>query len=259
MFKCKSFFLVLLSITVLSSCIKVRVTTNTIADKRHLPIGFAPGASFRLLSLSNHDQMLSNEVYAKITTILENKGFVVVDDAADYGLAFSFDMSSSEHTAYVPIYTPGTVSVTQGTVYNSRGFGAGGYTQTSQSSGTINYIPQNYTLFHRVLDIAIFDLKLYRKEVQDRKEACSWMQQFMHWINGSEPILDKDIWPKVQVWEGRTVSSSENADLRVALDYLLVGMFDYFGKDTYGEISRAIDYNDKEVLSILCKKNRKGI
>lgn len=247
------FLLFVFSLILLPSCTKVHVNSNAIADKKYLPVGFRFGNSFTIVSLNQHDNMLSKEVSEKIATILENKGFIVNESsAADYCLVFNFDMNSSSHIRYIPIYSPGKTTVTHGTVYNTRGYG-GGYQETSKASDTITYIPQEYTLFHRRLNIEVYDMNLYMKAIQGRKDARSWTQQISDWLNGTEIVLNEGDVPKIQVWQGRTVSSGESSDFRSIINYLLVAVFEHFGRDTRGEVTRAIGNNDKEAFSLLCK------
>lgn len=218
-------FLVLFILTTVSfvifSCARdSHLTTSTFVDTKTLPQGFAQGSSFALLPMQKDNQLFSKEVSQKIEKILEGKGYTVKNpDKADYYLLFNFGMTSSTGTINVPRYIPGGTEKKEGSIY-----GVGGsvqYQEQTQKAGSTVYVPQTYTFYTRGLLVAVYDAKIYRKT---KKEE--------------------------QVWQGFSVSSGESDDLRQIIDYLLVSVFKYFGKNTYKNIETNINERDEEVKKL---------
>jgi hypothetical protein len=218
-----------LSLLVLSGCVRqIKVTKNTIADKRAIPNGFIKGCSFSVTSLNQDNLLLSKEIGEKIATSLENQEYTIQSiENSDYYLFFNYGITSSKSIINTPIYTPGKTYTTHvpGQTYTTHGNAYGycynqqthstGYSQQTQSSGTITYIPQEYTVFTRNLNVNVYDAKEYRKT----KKTLDTPE-------------DLQCFSKMQVWEGLAVSCGYNGDLRYIMDYLVHSLFKHFGKDT---------------------------
>lgn len=175
-----------------------------------------------ILSLQEDNQMFSKEVTQKIGRILESRGYFVTENVrkADYALLFNFGITSTQTTINVPKYIPGQSQTTQGSVYGSSG-GYGSYQQTTQTSGTTVYVPENYIFFTRALAIDVYDAKLYRKNKKIE-----------------------------ELWKANAISSGESGDLRYIIDYLLVTAFAHFGGDTGKYVEKELSVDDREVRKL---------
>ncbi|MBD3273319.1 DUF4136 domain-containing protein [Candidatus Dependentiae bacterium] len=76
------------------------------------------------------------------------------------------------------------------------------------------YVPEQYTLFNKILLIEVYE---------------------------------KGFWKNKPIWQGIAHSYEEDSDLRDAIDYLLVTVFKYFGKNTPKRIRSKIEENDSNV------------
>jgi len=205
----KSYKIILLnlSILILASCAKegvMRMTTNTFANKEVIPQGFKAGSSFYISAKQKGDELFKKEVSQKIATILKNKGFETKNSYyADYHLNFSFAMKKSTHVRDVPVYIPD-----YGFWYYNRYHYPYGYDYGYR----IAYVPEEYTLFNKILLIEVYK-------------------------NGG----------KIPVWQGMTDFYEEESDLRNDIDYLLVTLFKYFGQDTKKYVKTRINEDDEEV------------
>lgn len=199
-------WLLLFVICGLSSCTRyIDIHTNTFADRTIIPQGFPYGCSFAILSEKDDSSMLNKEVKHKIGRILRDSGYALKDPSeADFHLYYTFDMESDTRIVHVPSYIPGPSETTKGRI-NSSKEGEVKYEETKESSGIVIYTPQEVTLFHRKLHVAVFD----------RHEE--------------------------EVWEGQSMSTGAAADLRDTIDYLLVSAFNYFGENTKKDLSVRLD------------------
>lgn len=207
-------------ILILSSCGKqiVSITNNSYADSQAIPQGFLDGCSFFIMPAKNDNQLLSKEVSQKIATIMVNKGYVIdTEKNATYYLTFNFDMQSSTQTINVPRYIPGQTQTTQGNIYGYRG-GYAGYQEQTQTSGSVVYVQREYTFFNKTLIIRIYNAKVYRE------------------------TKTEDL-----IWEGSASSCGENSDLRLFMDFLLLSVFRYFGKNTQQYVQSKLSPKDKDV------------
>lgn len=202
--------LLAISILLFSSCGKdtgMRITTNTFANKEVIPNGFKENASFSIEAKQKNDQLFTQEVSQKIATILKDKGFTVkTTDNVNYNLVFSFGMEKSTHTRDVPVYIPD-----YGPWYYNNYYGPYRYNYR------VAYVPEEYTLFNKILLIEVYKNKSKK----------------------TEPI-----------WQGTTHSYEEDSDLRDAIDYLLVTIFKHFGKNTQKYINTKMEENDVSVQKL---------
>lgn len=201
-----------LSIFLIGSCAKessMRITTNTFANKEVIPHGFKKHNSFSISTKQKGDSLFAQEVSQKIATILKNKGFTVKTTTdVDYNLNFSFGMKQSTHTRDVPVYIPDYGCWYYHHYHYPYGYGYG---------YRIAYIPEEYTLFNKILLIEVY------KNSNNKTEKIA------------------------PVWQGTAHSYEEDSDLRDAIDYLLVTIFNHFGQNTQKYIKSKIEENNKEV------------
>lgn len=200
------FLLLVASILLFSSCGKdtgIRITTNTFANKEIIPNGFEPGSSFTINAKQKGDSLFIDEVKQKIATLLKEKGFKVKTLNADYKLNFSFAMEKSTHTRDVPVYIP---NYGPWYYYN--------YSPYYQYGYNVAYVPEQYTLFNKILLIEVYE---------------------------------KGLWKNKAIWQGTAHSYEKNSDLRDAIDYLLVTVFKHFGQNTSKNIKSRMEENNEDV------------
>ena len=208
---------------------KLLITSNSFADVQAIPNGFSKESSFFVEPMKTDNQLFSKEVSRKIEIILQEKGYSIeTAENADFYITFNFDMQSKTEIINVPRYIPGQTITKQGSAYGSTSgrigslhgssHGNANYEEKTQSSGSITYVPQQFTYFIKAISIQVFDAKLYRENKQE-----------------------------IQVWAESSVCSGGNCDLRSAIDYLLLTAFKYFGKNTREFVTTTQNYNDKEV------------
>lgn len=206
----------------LTSCAqKCFVSTNTFIDSKIIPHGFPQNTKFVVIPVDGKS-LFSDEIRHKIEKILENKGYLIAHDAskAEYGVFFDCSISRETGTRTVSHYIPGETQTTRGSVYGSYGNFAS-YNQTTQSSGTTVYIPQDYIYYIRTLQVSVFNVD----RLQNHKS-------------------------ELPIWSGSAVSSGENGDLRTVIDYLLVSAFDHFGKSTGKIVQRSLKTEDEAVMRL---------
>ncbi len=202
-------FLLSISILLLSSCGKdtgMRITTNTFANKEIIPRGFKPNSTFSITAKQKGDQLFIQEVSQKIATLIKDQGFSVkTTGKADYDLIFSFGMEKSTHTRDVPVYVPDYGPWYYYNYYAPYRYGYG---------YRVTYVPEEYTLFNKILLIEVY------KNSSGKKEP---------------------------VWQGTAHSYEEDSDLRDAIDYLLVTIFKHFGRNTQKYINTRMEETNQDV------------
>jgi len=155
---------------------------------------------------STGNDLFSQEVSQKIATVIKSKGFAVKSASdADYHLTFSFGMSKSTHVRDVPVFIPD---------YGCWHYRY--YHYPYRYGYTITYVPEEYTLFHKILLIEVNK-------------------------NGTATI---------PVWQGTANCYEEDSDLRDAIDYLLITVFKHFGKNTRRYIRSKMQEDDPEVKEL---------
>jgi|SaaInlLV_10m_DNA_2_1039722.scaffolds.fasta_scaffold00107_16 hypothetical protein len=207
--KTHKFILLILPIILLGSCAKkssIRITTNTFANKEVIPHGFEPGASFSVETTQKGNPLFTKEVSQKIATLLKSNGFETKTGRnINYNLKFSFGMKQSTHTRDVPVFIPDYGHWYYDSFY--------GYGYSHGYNYTVAYVPEEYTLFNKILLIEV-----YKKG-------------------------DKE----TPIWQGTAHSYQETSDLRNSIDYLLVTVLKHFGKNTQRYIKSKMKNNDPEV------------
>lgn len=175
---------------------------SSFVDQKKLPDGFSGASSFFVVTDKKKDPLFEKEICQKIEEQLDNQNYIIEDlEDADYYLTFTYDITSTTSVVNVAKYIPGETTVTSGSIYGQYGW-YGGYTEQSQSSGSIVYVPETYTSFNKFLFVRVYDADLYRK-------------------TNVEDVL----------WEGSVISCGENNNLRTFINYLLQSLFKCFGKN----------------------------
>ena len=212
--------LIIMILPLFCSCGKriEKITINSFTNPKKIPNGFSKESSFCVIPAKNNNQLFEKEISQKIKTILQDQEYAIKEQKnANYYLTFIYGIKSSTHIINVPKYVPGQEQTIQGNIYGKYGW-YGGYTEQSQSTGSIIYVPEEYTFFNKSLFIKVYDADLYRK------------------------TKNEDL-----VWEGSAISCGESSDIRKFIDYLLMSVFRYFGKNTQKNIHLDTYSEDKNV------------
>ncbi len=198
----------IIAVMTVVSCGKnaVSVGTTAFVDKQALPSGFPAGTVFAVIPAETDNPLLSKEIAQKIEHYLYLKGYNAGRKVeADYLLYFTTKTEGKEKLVSVPRYVPGETQTTYG-IISHKGLGESQVQSYTQGSGTTVYTPEQRTLYTSSLHIDVFG-RSYEKE--GMKEHAS----------SSDPL-----------WSGSAAFSGNAAsDIRVAIDYLIVTVFKYFG------------------------------
>ena len=189
---------------------KIRIVTNTFADRESIGYDFEPGTTFNIKSIDD-DEMLGKEVCRKIARILRAQGYQTVSESeADYTITFKTSIRTNSRRFAVPHYIPGPVQTTRGNVINEDDEVIE-YQQQTATSGHTGYIEQEVIEFDRNLLVNVYDAQLVRKTGK-----------------------------KDQVWQGTASSHGACDDLREVIGYLLDTVFEHFGHDTHKKVQKEI-------------------
>lgn len=209
-------FIVICGCLFLTSCSnRYVVSSNTFVDYQEIPQGFAKGSSFCLVSKNNENILFSREVEKKIATLLEQDGFKIEHaSTAQYTLLFDFAISSFSEVVNTPKYIPGEKQKTTGNVSRSNGTYTE-YEESTESSGQTVYVQETHVFFKRTLTI----------EVRNKHS-------------------------EIPVWTGDFMSTGSSSDLREVMDYLLVSVVEYLGKNTGKCVTSSLSKNDKKIIGL---------
>lgn len=228
-----SLFLPVSFLLFLSGCgaRRVNIKTTTFSDSNVIPNGFEKKKSFCITGGSyvegvkqNNDELETKELKKKISLMLENRDFVVTEsNSADYFLLFNYGCKSDTISYNALHYIPGTTYTSNATYSGSRGY-YGQCNATTTSSGSYIYLPTQQTFFTKFLCFYI-----YNKE-------------------GQQQMLKDNTIPSQHIWYGLSVGVDGYADLRYYLDFLLLSMFNSFGKS--GTVNDVIAEDDESMISL---------
>lgn len=219
----KSFkiFTVILCSLLLPACgRRISVTNNSFADYQAIPAGFALGSAFYVEPIKHKNKLFAKEIQHKIGTVLREAGFIVTaEQHADYRISCTIDMMSSTITVQVPRYIPGEKITTQGCVHTSDDDDQI-YTETKETAGTVIYTPEERTIFKHKLQMNVYQAN-------------------------NEPELEKEL-----VWQATANTNGDDSDQRDIIDYLLVSVFKYFGKNTKKSVETNVKESSREIKRI---------
>lgn len=209
------YFLIVISIFLVSCTRPYYIETNTYADLNFIPCGFEEGLSFAIVCENNDDSSFSKEVSYKISCFLKSGGFHVCHlSQSQYVLVFSSHISSSLTTVAVPIYIPGPLQFRDGYFFSD---GCPQHYHEVIGTGTTIIVPEEIKVYDRQLCLKVYETHKFIKGIKD------------------------------EIWWGESKSSGLNADFRDTIDYLLVMAFRFFGQNTQRTIHTSLDENDAVV------------
>jgi len=183
------------------------------------PIKIEPGAAVYVVEdREAKNPLLDREVAGKIDNMLKLKGYRVVSefDNPAYYILYGYGIGHEKTvTRTMPLYTPGqTATVTKtgpsGTSYS-----------TIQLPGSTTYVPYTATVTDKWFSLKVVDGKDYRNE-------------------GKNTVI----------WIGEAATTGESSDLRDMLNYLITGIFYYFGENTGREVNVNIREDDPVLKNI---------
>ncbi|HOJ42892.1 MAG TPA: hypothetical protein PLW88_00160 [Syntrophorhabdaceae bacterium] len=183
------------------------------------PIRIEQGSNFHIIEDANSkNPLLEKEVMGKLDNMLKLKGYNTTDfEKAIIYLLYGYGIGHERTiTSTMPVYTPGhTATITKtgpkGTSYS-----------TVNIPGTTTYVPYTATVTDKWLSLKLIDGEDYRKE-------------------GKSTVL----------WIGEATITGENNDIRNLMNYLIAGIYKYFGEDTGKTLSISIKEDDPVVKSIM--------
>lgn len=195
------------------------ITHNAFANTRYIPHGFPIGCSFTVEPMNGvNDPMMNQEIKCKIEHILQNKGYIILQDRgqSQFYIVFDYRMESSKKTVDVTQYIPGE-TVTS----HSRKLKPGHTTeyedQTTYTQGKFVKIPKVCDFYGKSLFIQVYDTR------------------------------NAHLTP---VWQGSAECNDRYEDLRDSLDYLLITSLRHFGYNTQKTIETSIYSDNEDVIKL---------
>ncbi|HOV90051.1 MAG TPA: hypothetical protein PKW07_04985 [Syntrophorhabdaceae bacterium] len=185
------------------------------------PLAISPGTTLHIVEDANtKNPLLEKEFIGKLSNMLRLKGFDLTGyDKAKYFMLYGYGIGHERTiTSTMPLYTPGqTATVTRtgpkGTSYS-----------TIYIPDTTKYVPTTITVTDKWLSLKLVDGEDYRKE-------------------GKNTIL----------WLGESSITGEDDDIRYLLNYLIAGLYRFFGENTGKTLNINIRENDLIVKDIANK------
>lgn len=205
------------ALLVLNGCAtRYSVLTNAYLDRSS---SIPRGAKFAVLPNQNPPNVLFDaEVKRKTEKMIAQQGFdIVPPDQAAYFLSYTYDIAGAPKTMSWPQINNGPEVVRRIYVTGANRY----YTVVTPGYSYITHVTETSTVYTARLLLKVFEAPAFRE-------------------NGTEKT----------VWVGDAMNESENPDLRESADYLIVGIFRYFGQDTVKGRSVVLDASDKNVSLI---------
>ncbi|MCX8110143.1 MAG: hypothetical protein N3D15_02705 [Syntrophorhabdaceae bacterium] len=212
------FILILMMILLQGCAVSYIVRVNGYIDPSK-PLDIEPGAKIHIVEDTKaKNPLLEKEVIFKLDNMLRLKGYQVTEpDNARYYMLYGYGIGHERTiTSTMPVYTPGrTATVTKtsptGTSYS-----------TIQIPSSTTYIP-------------------YATTVTDK-----WL--FLKLVEGEDYRREGKISP---VWIGEASITGEGSNIRELINYLIVGIYNFFGINTKKTISVDVLEDDPLVKRII--------
>jgi hypothetical protein len=221
----KQKFLVVMGLVavVFSGCASgVTVKTNGFLNQDYAAKPFGQESRFCVVTNTKADNVLfDEEIGKKLERLIQLNGYRVAGRTdADFLVEYAYGVDKGRLvTDTIPEYRPGDV------VYESGRYQLDGkdgtYSGYTTTAGYIAHVPVERMLYTRNLIIKV-------KQNQN-----------------------KDLKP---VWIGESYSSGQSDDLRQSIDFLLVGTFKSFGKDTQNFQKTLISMEDAQIMLLRGRK-----
>lgn len=194
------FIIAAFSILLISSCTTYKINVNGYLNP-DCPFDLQPDSSFYIVhNPSASNPLLEKEVASKIGKILQDKGFRLAAQDADFHILFNYGIDRGPLELGTITHRKPASTKNVYTYNSSTGKYDWVQVEVPGSEKEESYSVQNYT---RSLSIGIIDAA---RSIKTGKSEFAWM--------------------------GETVSEGTSSDLRDVINYLLVATFDYLGQDT---------------------------
>lgn len=213
-----SISILILMVFLIQGCgVSYTVRVNGYLDPSR-PVNIEPGTPIHIVEDTKaKNPLLEKEVAGKLVNMLKIKGCEVADPGvARYYMLYGYGIGQERTiTSTMPVYTPGkTATVTKtgpsGTSYS-----------TIQIPGSTTYVPYAATVTDKWLYIRLVEGEDYRKEGKDNA-----------------------------VWIGEASITSEAGDIRELINYLIIGIYKYFGRNTGKTLSIDVEEDDPLIRRI---------
>jgi len=215
---------ILLLVALSCGCARYQVAINGYRD---VPIvaanAFRQGASFYIRpSKDQANPLLEAQIRNKIEQLLEFSGYRTVrtPEEADYYLAFTYQGG-----------TPRTVSQLEPLPYSSTTRTIQTFTENGEVSTTVLIYPEFTDYTYRQVTVYTSQLRLYAIDPARRQDAAN----------------------EEAVWIGESAYTDRDPDFREDINYLLAGLFRYFGDDTGRQVTTTLKPSDPR-LELIQKK-----
>jgi hypothetical protein len=178
--------------------------------------GIFPGSSFFVIENKDaQNPLLEREIKTKINKLLEGQGYRISPfEKADCYLLFSYGIGQPRTvTVVMPDYYPGE--------FGFYPYYPPGRYYSFLWPGFVTYVPYTETIYDKWLLINVVEGKYYREKGQFRT-----------------------------LWVGDARSSGPSADLRTAINYLLLADFKEFGKNTGKAVKVEIEEQDLRIKQL---------
>lgn len=187
-------FLIGLTAVLLTACgTSYRVTADAMADTILIPNGFLPGTSFSIVPAQKGNQLLEKQMALKIAAILQNRGYIITGEGADYRLLFDYKTTHEKVTVKKAEHSPQKTETKRGFEKNDKG-------------------------------------KLVFNE--STKTSFKWENDSVEEIQYTREISISVLDGKEEVWRGSANNIGIRPDFREVLDYLLFSALGHFGRDS---------------------------
>jgi hypothetical protein len=198
-----------------TSSYMVKVNSFLDPDK---PVKITPGTTIHVVDDKEaKNPLLDKEVTKKIENMLKLKGYSISQsDGPHYYVLHGYGIGQERRvTRTLPVYQPG------GTATVTRTGPSGTSYSTIQLPGSTTYVPYTTAITDKWLSLKIIDGKDYR-----------------------------DSGKMTDIWIGEASVTGEGRDLRDMLNYLILGIFEYFGENTGKELIINIREDDPRIKAL---------
>jgi hypothetical protein len=208
---------ILLAVLLVGGCVSYAVRVNGFLDPAEggqLPKG---SSVFVVEDSTPKNSILDREIKGKIEKLVARRGFIPGSfETAQYMLLYGYGVGPERQvTRTVPVYeSGGTATVTttgpRGAKYS-----------TIELPGHTTYVQQTSSVYDRWLTLKLIDGREYRASGKAK-----------------------------DIWIGEITSPGQDADIRGAIDYMLIGAFAHFGENTGRQLTLSIPEDDPTLQAL---------
>jgi len=204
----------------LAGCANIyNVKVDNYLDSTQIGSSIPQSASFFVIvNKEAANPIFEKQVKSRIESLLKDKGYKIeAYDKADYFIEFAYEASTGRIEGIKPIYHESRVETVR--TYSPNGKTRFSYIERPPYT---SYVPYRYNAQTSVLTLTIVD------------------------ANVLGAPKDSQL-----IWISESSLTSRELGLREAINYLLIGAFKLFGKDTHTGVSTEISENDPQLKKLL--------